>query len=97
MEKLLTGLFVTMLAGSVFADNVTGTVVNLVQDDEGINIILQNAEGQKAITTHYLNNQSSHFIQSYDLLNEAKDRKQPIVIELSQSDKTKVVNVKIKK
>lgn len=97
MKNLLIGLFVTFIAGAAFADNVTGTVVNLVQDDEGVNIILQNNDVKKTITTHYLNNQSTNFIQSYDLLTDAKDNKKSVVIELSQTDKTKVLNIKAKK
>lgn len=97
MKRISLMTLVLALSTSVMAYKKTGYILNLRQDEEGVNIILEANDTKKTITTHYLTNQSVQFVDSLTELQAAKENKTLIELELNDKNPSQILKLEIKK
>lgn len=86
---ILSILFSSLLAS---ASPLSGQVVNLIPDDEGLKVI---AEQNKNIHVLYLRNSNQNFVAYSDLITQAKAEKRSVSFEVKKDGLLVIEKLKV--
>ncbi len=94
MKKLTLTLFTLLMSFSVFAGEITGKILNLRSDEEGMKVIVQATEG---VSVAYLSNQSTDFLATVKTLKDAQMAETKVKIITKDNELAEVIRVELLK
>ncbi len=95
MKKNLVLLLTMTIASTTFASQITGRIMNLVQDEEGMKIIIQQGKLSATPVMLYLDSKSQNFANTISSLKLAKDNSDQVQISTVNGTLEQITNIKV--
>lgn len=95
MKKITSIILTLSLSLAAFAGEITGKIMNLRADEEGMKVIVQAADASVSIA--YLPNNSDDFLNTVKTLKAAKDSSSKIRLTTKDNELAEVIGVKVLK
>lgn len=95
MKKIILCLLTLALSLVTFAGEITGKIMNLRPDEEGMKVIVQAIDS--TVSVSYLPNHANDFLNIVKTLKIAKENASEIKLTIKDNDLAEVISVKVLK
>lgn len=95
MKKSLLILAALMMTSSVFANEITGRIINLNPDEEGMKVIVQESKQSNSPILLYLDRNSKDFLKTISDLKVAKENDDIVKITVTNDSLAQITKIQV--
>lgn len=95
MKKGFLVLTTLLMATSVFANEFTGTIINLNQDEDGMKVVIQEEKKSNSPVLLYVDNKTKDFSKTVAELKQAKANEETVKVTATNDSLAEITKIQV--